>query len=142
MATAAAQPGPPPVWVVNCSETGALDCRAGQAVFIKTTGQRLLSVAVSVPADTKKPVMLLQVPLGVYLPAGVSLQIGKDAPRHFHTKGARRVGASQIRRDRSQIGAMLKGSDLTISVQNQNRQPAFTVTVPVTGFAEAYAKIK
>ncbi len=144
VATAAAQPGPPPVWVVNCSDNkGALDCRAGQAVFIKTTGQRLLSVAVSVPADTKKPVMLLQVPLGVYLPAGVSLQIGKDAPKTLPYKGCAQGGCiAEYAVTEAEIGAMLKGSDLTISVQNQNRQPAFTVTVPVTGFAEAYAKIK
>ena len=65
------QPGPPAIWVVSCDDNnGRLDCRAGQSVFIKKTGQRLLSVAVRVPADTKKPVLMLQVPLGVYLPAG------------------------------------------------------------------------
>ena len=42
----------------------------------------------------------------------------------------------------AEIAAMTKGSDLKISVQNQNQQPAFTVTVPVTGFAAAYAKVK
>ena len=41
-----------------------------------------------------------------------------------------------------EIASMAKGSDLTISVQNQNRKPAFTVTVPVTGFAAAYAKVR
>ena len=30
------------------------------------------------PADTKKPVFLMQLPLGVYLPAGATLQIGKE----------------------------------------------------------------
>jgi invasion protein IalB len=42
----------------------------------------------------------------------------------------------------AEIAAMLKGGDLTISAQNENQQPAFTVTVPVTGFPAAYAKIK
>ena len=36
---------------------------------------------------------------------------------------------------------MLKGADITISIQDQQKKP-ISVTVPVAGFAEAYAKIK
>ena len=138
------QSGPPAIWVVSCDDNkGRLDCRAGQSVFIKPSGQRLLSVAVRVPPDTKKPVLMLQVPLGVYLPAGASLQIGKDGARTLPYKGCDRQGCvAEYAITDAEIAAMAKGSDLTISVQNQNRQPAFTVTVPVTGFAAAYAKVR
>jgi len=138
------QPGPPPIWVVNCTDNGGeLDCRAGQQVFVKTTGQRLLSVAVRVPPDTKKPVLLVQVPLGVYLPAGASLQIGKDKAMTlpFTACGSAGCVAEYAIKD-AEIAAMSNGSALTISVQNQSKKPAFTITVPVTGFAEAYAKIQ
>ena len=130
--------------MVSCDDNqGKLDCRAGQSVFIKPTGQRLLSVAVRVPADTKKPVLLLQVPFGVYLPAGASLQIGKAGAKTLPFKGCDRQGCvAEYAITDAEIAAMAKGSDLTISVQNQNRQPAFTVTVPVTGFAAAYAKVR
>lgn len=138
------QPRPPAIWVVSCDDNrGKLDCRAGQSVFLKNTGQRLLSVAVRVPADTKKPIMMVQVPLGVYLPAGASLQIGKDETKTLPFKGCDRGGCvAEYAITKSEIAAMTKGSDLTISVQSQNQQPAFTVTVPVTGFAAAYAKVK
>jgi invasion protein IalB len=138
------QPAPPAIWVVNCDNNrGKLDCRAGQAVFIKSTGQRLLSVAVRVPADTRKPILMIQVPLGVYLPAGASLQIGKDEAKMLPFRGCDRGGClAEYAITESEIAAMTKGSDLTISVQNQNQQPAFNVTVPVTGFAAAYAKVK
>jgi invasion protein IalB len=138
------QSGPPPVWVVSCDNNqGRLDCRAGQTVFIKPTGQRLLSVAVRVPADTKKPVLLLQVPLGVYLPAGASLEIGKAGAKTLPFRGCDQAGClAQYAITDEEIASMAKGADLTISVQNQNRKPAFTVTVPVTGFAAAYAKVK
>lgn len=140
----AQQPGPPPVWVVSCDNNqGRLDCRAGQTVFVKPTGQRLLSVAVRVPADTKKPVLLLQVPLGVYLPAGASLEIGKTGAKTLPYRGCDQAGClAEYAITDEEIAAMAKGSDLTISVQNQNRKPAFTITVPVTGFAAAYAKVK
>jgi invasion protein IalB len=86
---------------------------------------------------------MLQVPLGVYLPAGASLQIGKDGARTLPFKGCDRQGCvAEYAITDAEIAAMAKGSDLTISVQNQNRQPAFTVTVPVTGFAAAYAKVR
>ncbi len=135
---------PAPIWVVNCSDNGGkLDCRAGQSLFLKNTGQRLLSVAVRVPADTKKPVLMVQVPLGVYLPAGASLQIGDGEPKTLPFKGCDQGGClAEYAVTEAEIAAMTKGSDLKVSVENQNQKPAFTLTVPVTGFAAAYAKIK
>ena len=134
---------PPPGWVVNCTSVqGGLDCRAGQSLFIKETGQRLLSVALRVPLDTKKPVLLLQVPLGIYLPAGVSLQFGKDTARKIVLQSCDQNGClAEYAITDAEIGAMLKGADLTISIQNLKKEPV-TVQVPVLGFPAAYAKIK
>jgi len=138
------QPRPPAIWVVSCDDNnGRLDCRAGQSVFIKNTGQRILSVAVRVPPDTKKPVMLIQVPLGVYLPSGASLQIGADEAKTLPFKGCDRNGCvAEYAITEAEIAAMTKGASLKLSVQNQSQQPAFTLTVPATGFAAAYAKVK
>jgi invasion protein IalB len=57
-----------------------LDCRAGQSLPFMGEQARLIA-AVNMPPDTKIPVMILRVPLGVYLPAGVSLQFGNDAAK-------------------------------------------------------------
>jgi len=142
--TAQQQEAPPPVWLVNCLDNqGKLDCRAEQSAFVTTTGQRVLSVAVRVPPDSKKPVLMVQVPLGVYLPAGASLQIGKEKAKTLPFKGCYQAGCvADYDITESEIAAMTKGSDLAISVQNQNQQQAFNITVPVKGFAEAYAKVK
>ena len=140
-----AQPSrPPAIWVVNCADNnGKLDCRAAQQVFVKSTGQRLLSVAVRVPADTKKPILMVQVPLGVYLPAGASLQIGQDQTKVLPFKGCDQGGClAEYPVTDTEIAAMSKGADLKISVQNQNQKPAFDITVPTTGFSAAYAKVK
>ena len=102
-----------------------------------------MSVAVRVPPDTKKPVMLIQVPLGVYLPAGASLQIGEDEAKTLPFTGCDRDGCvAEYAITEAEIAAMTKGSSLKLSVQNQSQQPAFTLTVPATGFAAAYAKVK
>ena len=101
-----------------------------------------MTVAVRVPADTKTPTMLLGLPLGTYLPAGVSLQFGKEAAKPLPIQSCDRSGClAEYAVSEAEIGAMLKGADVTISIQDQQKKP-ISVTVPVAGFAEAYAKIK
>ena len=132
-----------PTWMVNCSNSQAgLDCRAGQSLFLKNTGQRILSVAVRMPADTKKPVMLVQVPLGTSLPPGTSLQIGQDEAKTLPFQSCNRAGCvAEYAITNAEIAAMLKGADLTISFQTTQKQPII-LKVPSAGFAVAYAKIK
>jgi invasion protein IalB len=129
--------------VVNCTSSAAgLDCSASQSLFIKETGQRLLSVALRIPADTRKPVLMLQVPLGIYLPAGVTLQIGKDAARKVALQSCDQNGClAEYPITAAEIDAMLKGADLSITVQNLKQEP-ITVPVAALGFPLAYAKIK
>jgi invasion protein IalB len=143
-ADAAGQPSQPqPNWVVSCSQTRpGLECRAGQSLFLKRTRQRILSVAVRLPADTKKPVLLMQLPLGVYLPAGAILQIGKLEAQTLPFTNCDRGGCiAEYAVTDAELGAIAKGADLTISAQTVQRKP-FTLTVPSLGFAAAYAKIK
>lgn len=138
---AQAAPGEP--WVVHCPiSQGALDCRASQSLFLKNTGQHIMSVAVRIPPDTKKPVLLMQLPLGIYLPAGVSLQIGKDEAKTLPIENCDQAGClAEYAITDAEIGAMLKGAALTITLQSASKEPV-TLTVPATGFPAAYAKIK
>jgi invasion protein IalB len=141
---APSQPTPAqPAWVAVCANTkNGLDCRAGRSLRLDNRGQAVLNVAVRVPADTKKPVMLLQLPLGLYLPAGVSLQIGKDTARKLSFQSCGMSGCLvEYPVSEAEIGAMLKGADLTISAQTASKQP-LTMNVSVSGFPAAYAKIK
>jgi len=131
-----------PNWSMNCANRPeGLDCRAVQSLFLEN-GRRLLSVVVHVPPDTKKPELLVQLPLGIYLPAGASLQIGKDEAKTLPFQSCDQFGClAKYAITDAEIGAMSKGSDLTITMQNSNQQPV-TVTVPVLGFATAYEKVK
>jgi invasion protein IalB len=132
-----------PTWAMNCANTATgLDCRAVQTLFIRNTGQRLLSVVVHVPPDTKKPVLLLQLPLGVYLPAGAGFQIGKGEGKNVPFKSCDQFGClAEYPISDAEIAAIGKGGDLTITMQNLRKEPV-TVTVPALGFAAAYAKVR
>jgi invasion protein IalB len=133
----------PPTWKVSCSNSDrGLDCRVLQTLFVKRTGQPVLTVAVHVPPDTKKPDMLFSLPLGSYLPAGVSLQFGKSAATKLPILNCDRSGClAEYAVSPEELGAMQKGSDLTITLLDMQKKPLKFV-VPVAGFAEAYAKIR
>lgn len=144
-AEAAGQPSQPqPNWIVTCNQTRAgLECRAGQSLFIRQTRQRVLSVAVRMPADTKKPVFLMQLPLGVYLPAGATLQIGKEEAKTLPFTSCDQGGCiAEYAVSDAELAAIAKGADITISGQGSGSRKPFTLTVPALGFAAAYAKIK
>lgn len=80
---AGAQELPPDAapWTAQC--TGAnrnaeLACSMQQRVVLSTTGQLLVDVSVHIAPDTKVPRVLLQVPFGLYLPAGLQLKVGDE----------------------------------------------------------------
>ena len=133
-----------PVWVVNCSNSGAgLDCRATQSIFHEKTRQFVLSFAVRVPPDTKKPVILIRVRLGLYVPAGVLIQFGKDPVRAVPLQSCDRTGCyAEYDIADGEIAAMMKGKDVTISAQTPKREEAFNLRLSTKGFEAAYAKIK
>ena len=87
------------MWGVTCAGTVAgLDCRALQSLPMTNSGQA--SVAVRIPPETKKPTMLILVPLSVYLPAGVSLEFGEGEAKTVALRQLRFCGLPrQIRRD-------------------------------------------
>ena len=134
---------PQPTWMVNCTNVpGGFDCRASQTLYLKTTGAHLLTLVVRTTPDAKNPVMLIQVPLGIYLPAGVTLQIGKNAGKKLPLHSCNQEGClTEYPVTDAEIAAMQQGADVAVSVQDLNKAP-FTLRVPGLGFAAAYAKMK
>ena len=134
---------PQPTWMVNCTNvSGGFDCRASQTLYVKKTGVRVLTLVVRTTPDAKKPVMLIQVPLGIYLPAGVTLQIGKDAGKKLPLHSCNQDGClTEYPVTDAEIAAMQQGADVVVLVQDLNKAPV-TLQVPSLGFAAAYAKMK
>jgi invasion protein IalB len=143
-AAAPAQPEPQkPTWMVNCTNVpGGFDCRASQTLYFTKTRSRALTLVVQTRPSAKKPVLLMQVPLGVYLPAGVTLQIGKDAAKTLPIQSCNQEGCfTEYALTDADISAMLKEADLTVSVQDLKKTPG-TFKVPGLGFAAAFSKMK
>ena len=136
---------PPPGWVARCSSAsrGApLECAIEQSAVLTKTGQLIVLVNVRVPAETRAPVALVQLPLGLNLPAGAKFQVddGKTSDLQIQTCEARGCYANlQISPD--VLAALKSGKQLKVSFQNMAKE-TISIPMPLADFGAAYEKIK
>ena len=136
---------PPPGWVARCasaSRDAPLECAVEQNAVLPRTGQLVIAVNIRVPADSHTPSALIQLPLGLNIPAGAKLQVddGKGTDLQIQTCEARGCYAgTAIAPDL--LAAMKSGKQLKVSFQNLNKE-TLTVPLPLADFAAAYEKIK
>ena len=74
---AEAQDPAPAAWRVECSGDGkTLECRGLQSLVNREDNKQLVAlISVRTPSDTKTPVMMLQLPLGLNVAEPVQLRI-------------------------------------------------------------------
>jgi invasion protein IalB len=109
---------------------------------LSQTGQLIVLVNIRVPGDTHTPAFLVQLPLGLNLPAGAKLQVddGRVVDVPVQTCEARGCYASTpIAVDL--LAAMKSGKQLKVSFQNLGKE-TITIPMPLGDFASAYDKIK
>jgi invasion protein IalB len=135
----------PPGWVARCSSAsrGApLECAIEQSAVLTKTGQLIVLINIRVSAETRAPVALVQLPLGLNLPAGAKFQVdeGKTSDLQIQTCEARGCYANlQISPD--VLAALKSGKQLKVSFQNLAKE-TITIPMPLADFAAAYEKIK
>ena len=145
-ANGAAQNTPPPSgWVARCASVARdapLECAVEQNAVLPRTGQLVIAVNIRVPADSHTPSALIQLPLGLNIPAGAKLQVddGKAVDLPVQTCEARGCYAGTAVAPEL-LAAMRAGKQLKVSFQNLNKE-TLTVPLPLADFAAAYEKIK
>lgn len=138
---AAASPG----WAARCSSgsrDAPLECAMEQTAVLSKTGQLIVLVNIRVTSDTRAPVALVQLPLGLNLPGGAKFQVddGKTTDLQIQTCENRGCYAgTSIAPDL--LAAMKSGKQLKVLFQNLAKE---TITIPMslTDFAATYDKIK
>ncbi len=145
-APSAPQQAPPPDnWASGCTTSARgspLDCSIVQRAIESRTGQLVAMVRIRIPPDAKNPVMLVQMPLGVYLPGKLSMNIdGADAGSiDFQTCDQAGCYAGTPISD-AFLSTMMKGQTLNLTVQDQQHKPQ-TVPITLIGFGKAYGNIQ
>ncbi len=138
---APAQPG----WIARCSSASRdapLECAIEQTAVLTKTGQLIVLFNIRVASDTRQPIAIIQLPLGLNLPAGAKLQVddGKVSELQIQTCEQRGCYAnSPIAPDL--LAAMKSGKQLKVSFQNLGKE-TITIPMPLADFPAAYDKIK
>ena len=110
--------------------------------MLTKTGQLIVLLNIRVASDTRQPIAIVQLPLGLNLPAGAKLQVddGKVSELQIQTCEQRGCYAnSPIPPD--MLAAMKSGKQLKVSFQNLAKE-SITIPMPLADFAAAYDKIK
>ncbi|WP_298257903.1 invasion associated locus B family protein [Bradyrhizobium sp.] len=138
---APAQPG----WVARCSSPSRdapLECAMEQSAVLTKTGQLVALVNIRVPGDTRAPVALVQLPLGLNLQAGAKLQVdeGKGVDLPVQTCENRGCYAS-VPISPDMLNAMRAGKQLKVLFQDLAKE---TIAIPMSlaDFTATYDKIK
>ena len=99
-------------------------------------------VNIRVSGDTRAPVALLQLPLGLNLAVGAKLQVdeGKAMDLQIQTCEARGCYASTPIAPEL-LATLRSGKQLKLSFQNLAKE-SITIPMPLTDFATAYDKIR
>jgi len=140
-----AAPANQPGWVVRCtsaSRATPLECAMEQTAVLSKTGQLIVLVNIRVPADTRAPVALVQLPLGLNLPGGAKVQVddGKVSDLQIQTCENRGCYASSPIAPEL-LAALKSGKQLKVSFQNLAKE-TITIPMPLADFAAAYEKIR
>jgi invasion protein IalB len=136
---------PPPGWLARCaspSRDAPLECAVEQNAIFAKTGQTVVLVNIRVPGDTRAPVALIQLPLGINVQTGARIQVdeGKSFDLPVQTCEQRGCFATTpIAPDL--LAAMRSGKQFKVSFQSMAKE---TVTIPMSlaDFPAAYDKIK
>ena len=136
---------PPPGWAARCSSPSRdapLECAIEQTAVLTKTGQLIVLVNIRIPSDTHAPVALVQLPLGLNLPAGAKIGVDDGKPVDLQIQTCENRGcftSTPIAPD--MLAALKSGKQLKVSFQNLAKE-TITIPMPLTEFAAAYDKIK
>jgi invasion protein IalB len=99
-------------------------------------------LTIRLPSETKKPVTMVQVPLGLFLPAGVTVDIDGDMARNYPLQTCNANGCFVgFPLSDDQLKRMLTGGRLNVTFQYLNKKPVI-LPMSLEGFTDAYNRIK
>lgn len=131
-------------WTVRCGLKPAdtiRSCRMVQTVLMKESRERLLTISVERKGDPLKPALLLHLPHGLFLPAGVSLSIDKGKATAMRIQTSDPDGAYAGRElGEPLLQSMKRGRMLQVSFLTAKRQQ-IAVPVSLAGFTAAFARL-
>lgn len=129
-------------WTMNCTrEDNRTDCVIIQSQGDRRTGKRLFSVELKVPKDGRTEGLILM-PFGLQIEPGVTFKLddralGKGAPFSYCVADGCLVPISL---PTLATDAMKTAQNLTVTANKPDSKEPTVITVPLSGFAAAFAR--
>jgi len=132
-------------WVSTCTSNGRgqpLECAMEQRAVAKENGRVIGLVSIRVPSQTRKPVTMIQLPLNLFLPAGVNVDVDGDMTQNqaFQTCNQQGCFVGFPISD-NMLKQMFTGGKFNVTFQYLDKKP-FTLPMSLEGFTDAYNRIK
>jgi invasion protein IalB len=130
-------------WRVECTGDGkVLECRALQQIINHDDKHLLAQLTVRLPPDSKTPVMMLQLPLGLNLSDPVQFKVDNGAVEKQQVQTCTTTGCFVgMQLNDKFLASMRGGAVLKIALQDSNKQP-IAIDVPLVGFSLALDRAK
>ena len=129
-------------WTMNCTREGSrTDCVVIQSQGDRRTGRRQFSIELRVPKDGRAEGLILM-PFGMQIEPGVTFKLddrtlGKGAPYSYCVSDGCLVPISL---PTLATDAMRTAQNLTVSGTKPDAKEPTVITVPLAGFANAFAR--
>lgn len=137
-------------WLVRCEQPpqgGGERCFMVQNIMAQNDeGKRvpLLNVIIGHSEADGQPITVMQftVPLGLYLPSGIGLQVDQSQPVRVAIEVcSQQACVARYRLEEGVRSSMQKGQQAKVQLTKANRQ-AIDVPISLKGFTKAYAALK
>jgi invasion protein IalB len=134
-----------PGWISRCvsdSRKGPLECSMEQTLVLTNTGQLVAAVVVKLQSGKHEPVMTIRVPGGLYLPAGLNLQIDDGKAQVVPLQTCDQQGCwAEMQISADLLAALKSGKRLSITCQNAARN-SFVLPLALNNFADVFQNIQ
>jgi len=135
----------PNPWGTQCSgqsRLGVLECSMEQQLVLQETGQFLARILIRVPSDADAPVYLIQLPLRISIPVGISLSVDEVPLSNLSFQTCDATGCFAGGTMSSQnIQAMKAGNNLTLNFDDGANRP-ISLDFSLQGFSKAFGDIE
>ena len=132
-------------WASRCvapARQAPLECLIEQRLIMGNTGQQIGAITVRLPTADGRPVLVIQTPLGLLIPAGVAIDIDGAAKTELEIQtcdGGGCYANATISDDL--LANLTRGQKLNITFQNLSKQPV-TITASLVGFTAAFQRVR
>jgi invasion protein IalB len=133
-------------WTVGC-ETPATDgaparCFIFQNILVKESRQQILLMAIGLLGENKQPAAILTVPLGVFLPAGLTLTVPDVKPVRIAIETCLPKGCrGAVALNDELLEALRKGDKAQVTLMDARRRQ-INLPVSLKGFTKGFAAVK